>query len=731
MTESSLPPDETERLAALRKSGVLSADPDERFDRVVRLARMVCETPVALINLVDSETLWFKAASGTELRQAPRAGSFCDRTVLQDGIFTVPDAAADDRFAATLCARGSRVRFYAGHPLRSLKGMVLGTLCVMDTQPRVLSPTQEQGLRDLAALAENELNLASAEKAREEAGHALRQLQLQEVSRQRAVEELNRAKEMADAANHAKSELMANVGHEIRTPMNGLLGMAELLARTELHPQQREYLETMRTCGESLLVILNDVLDFSKVESGKLILEHAAFDILETVQTTVELLALMAEKKGISVVATVAPDVPLWVMGDATRLRQVLTNLIGNAIKFTLEGSVTIRVERLNGSPGVLRFEVKDTGIGIAPEAHATLFDPYVQAEPSTTRRFGGTGLGLSICKRLVNLMEGKIGVESAPDRGSLFWFEVPLPMAEDAPGSAVSPVRRSAGMRGALPEPLKAPYRKLSVLVADDNALNQRVALGMLNILGHTCSVACDGIQAVEAVEMNSYDIVLMDCEMPRMDGRDAATAIRKLEAERPERRRIPIIALTAYLAEDTLGTCLEHGMDGYLRKPLQIQELQSMLEEFTGRGTQFGPEAERKSDASTEAAQREEYTAVPVLDSSTLDELRSIEIPGEPSALRHLLNLFFNDAPPLVEELKRAIDSEEAKAVRGCAHKLAGSCLNFGGMQAAFLCRKLEKSAEQDDLATARDLKPLLEESFQALCAVLKREFDPVIHP
>jgi signal transduction histidine kinase/CheY-like chemotaxis protein len=393
-----------------------------------------------------------------------------------------------------------------------------------------------------------------------------RELQSELDRRVAAEAEARHARDAAETASRAKSEFLATMSHELRTPLNGVIGTAELLLATPLDETQREHAGIMQACADHLLTIISGILDFARIESGQLALDRSAFSVRGVVRDALQMIDTQARNKGLALGSTIGQGVPDAVTGDPVRLRQILINLLGNAVKFTAHGAVAVRVTvDAQSETGVtLRFAVEDSGIGIPVDRQAKLFEAFTQADASSTRRFGGTGLGLAICRRLAGLMAGDIGVASEPGRGSTFWFTARLDLAAEPLLVGPRPSERS---------PTRTDLR---VLLAEDNAVNQRVATRMLEQLGCVVTLAADGLAAVAACEQETFDVVLMDCQMPKMDGYAATREIRRREAPHCRTR---IVALTANAEAGVRELCLESGMDDYLAKPLRGEALAAAL--------------------------------------------------------------------------------------------------------------------------------------------------------
>ncbi|MBE9042187.1 response regulator [Oscillatoriales cyanobacterium LEGE 11467] len=566
---------------------------------------------------------------------------------------------------------------------------------------------------------------------------------------QLVVEELARTRDEALAATVAKSEFLATMSHEIRTPMNAVIGMTGLLLDTPLNSQQQDFTETIRNSGQALLALINDILDFSKIEAGQMNLEEYPFELRRCIEEALDLVRVGANQKHLKLRFQISPQTPAAIVADVTRIRQILVNLLANAVKFTEVGVIVLSasgrpLNRKNAGkndpsptskePYEIQFAVRDPGIGIDRDRMHRLFKSFSQVDASTTREYGGTGLGLAISKQLCEMMGGRIWVESGgaiagnpppdwevdssdlpkTDRGSTFYFTIVAPTAP-----ALAPPPRKEGLTQMRPN--RVPLR---ILLAEDNAVNQKVALLLLEKQGYRADVAGNGFEVLEALDRQSYDVVFMDVQMPKMDG---LTATRQICQDRSPDCRPRIIALTANAMGEDRQMCLDAGMDDYLAKPIQVEELVGAL-------SRCGPIETTppiQTDAIDKTTQVEKIARMdspaertPPLDRAILQALRDMAGSRAGQIVTEIVDSFLEDTPHQLRELRAAIETQDARSLRMSAHALRSASANLGAMVFSDLCKSLENLARSGTTRGAERYIGSLEEEYHRVEIALKKE-------
>ncbi|SFD99201.1 GAF domain-containing hybrid sensor histidine kinase/response regulator [Flavobacterium phragmitis] len=604
----SMPHNESERLDILKRySNMLETLSEHAFDDATSLVSYICGVPISYIAFINENRQWFKSEIGLGFSIVPREITFSRYTIMDSTLVEIHDTLLSERFKDDPDVKGGlKIRFYAGMPLVTPEGYTVGVLCAADHEPRTLNENQRRALHIVArhVITTMELGIKNSE--------------------------LHGQKKIAESAILAKESFLANMSHEIRTPLNAVIGFTELLAGTQLDKQQRVFVQDVQTAGENLLLIVNDILDLSKIESGGLSLELQPFNLKKSLRHVYDLLKVKATD-GVEFNLFLDAELPEIITGDQGRLNQIMVNLAGNALKFTAEGEVTISVKNKGETEDgyLIRFSVKDTGIGIPKQHLDTIFERFRQGQEDTTRKFGGTGLGLSIVKELVELHNSKIQVKSREGIGSEFYFTVAYKKpAKIKETPKILPVN---------------DLGRLKILLLEDNRLNQKLAQNVIEGFGFEIDTAENGDQGIELLSENRYDLVLMDLQMPVRDGYQTTRYIRgELKNE------IPIIAMTAHSLAGEQHRCLNAGMDGYVPKPFKQHEL---------------------LEAIKQALKKERRPFIPIkADLSAIEQTDLVK----PGWKKEVTSQFILKAPSELKELQRAVYQKDFRSVLQTAEQL-----------------------------------------------------------
>lgn len=759
--------EEIKRLQALLSYNILDTPPQEEFDSLVRLVSLICDSPIAIISMIDDKRQWYKAKVGLSQNEVPREETFCQYTLQQDDVMEVRDARNNEKFKYNPnVTEENGIRFYAGVNLKDNNGHKIGTVCVVDNKPRELNEKQKQALR---LVADQTMILLEARKKNQELKEELEEIitnKVRETQRQllqkkteynailRAIKRSNavvefspegvirtandnflnligysreeligkqhsllldehqkmksaefwsslkkgnfhsgklkrqhkngssvwiratynpitdeqnnvlrvikiaqditteieaekalkKSKELAEKLNIQKDNFIANMSHEIRTPIHAILGFTELLLEQEKEAVKKSYLHSIKTAGDNLLYIINDILDLSKIEAGIIQLEKEPFDLIMTIDKVFSILHLKAHQKKISFNYHVSPGMVTHLIGDKNRLIQILINLLGNAIKFTSTGSVDLYVTHLERQQKtiLIKFKIIDTGIGIPKDKKVSIFDRFTQAEEDTSRNFGGTGLGLNISQQLIERQGGSIRVKSELGKGSVFTFELPFGIAKaEFKHEMERPASQGLGRK------------KGNILLCEDNDLNQKLISAILSAKGYKVDLAENGKKGVDLLQRNSYDLILMDIQMPVMDGYETTLKIRE-----EIKSTVPIIALTANFLLLEKTKCLQMGMNDYLAKPFTKEEILDRVDAWI-------------TVAKSEPERTENKVQDGILSLRTLEELSG----GDKHFQAEIIILFIEQAEKMLAEAKNYAASKDVQGIKATAHKMKTS--------------------------------------------------------
>ena len=557
---------EYQRLSALKSYNILDTLPEKEYDAITRLASYVCKTPISLMSLVDTDRQWFKSNTGLGVSETKRVDAFCNQTIMSNDIFEIRDTLNSDLFKNNIYVQsGQRIRFYAGAPLIDPDGYILGALCVIDRVPRELTDNQRDALKILAS--EIILHLVLRKQKYKEEENRIRH-EIDIADKKLAELQLIEAKEEALQLSRAKDMFISVMSHEIRTPLNAVIGMSHLLQEDDPKESQKENLSILKFSAENLMSLINDVLDFTKIETGNIQLESSEVNLRELAEGITRSMQFRANDKNIYLKYTIDDDMPEIVMGDRTRICQILLNLVGNSVKFTEDGGITIDLKVIKQTQNnvTIRFAVNDTGIGIAADKIDTIFESFKQAEADTTRKYGGTGLGLAITKKLVEIHGSDIHVVSTPGKGSSFWFVIKF--------------SKGLSHRKNINITVETELQ-LNILVVDDNQINRLLINKVLGKWGATVDFAENGLEAVAKIESKAdYDVVLMDIHMPVMGGLEATEIIRGKNESYFQ--QLPIIALTASMLTSEVNEIIRSGMNDYILKPFDPKGLHDKLARY-----------------------------------------------------------------------------------------------------------------------------------------------------